>query len=46
MKTQRKKTREMDILDSSEPHEVRVAREEMNLLLAEQRKTLSVKVWR
>ncbi|KAM6079807.1 LOW QUALITY PROTEIN: kinesin-like protein KIF19 [Theristicus caerulescens] len=35
--------REVDIIDSSEPHEVTVAREEINLLLAEQRKTAALK---
>ncbi|KAM9598863.1 LOW QUALITY PROTEIN: kinesin-like protein KIF19 [Morphnus guianensis] len=33
------KDREADIIDSPEPHEVTVAREEINLLLAEQHKT-------
>ncbi|KAM6352043.1 kinesin-like protein KIF19 isoform 6-T9 [Alca torda] len=35
--------REVDIVDSPEPHEVTVAREEINLLLAEQRKTAALK---
>ncbi|KAM6121939.1 kinesin-like protein KIF19 [Phoenicopterus ruber ruber] len=35
--------REVDIIDSPEPHEVTVAREEINLLLAEQRKTVALK---
>lgn len=38
--------REVDIVDSPEPHEVTVAREEINLLLAEQRKTAALKVGR
>ncbi|KAM6299077.1 kinesin-like protein KIF19 [Aegotheles albertisi] len=35
--------REVDITDSPEPHEVTVAKEEINLLLAEQRKTVALK---
>ncbi|XP_028942697.1 kinesin-like protein KIF19, partial [Antrostomus carolinensis] len=35
--------READIKDSPEPHEVTVAREEINLLLAEQRRTAALK---
>ncbi|XP_027539731.1 kinesin-like protein KIF19 [Neopelma chrysocephalum] len=35
--------REVDVMDSPEPHEVTVAREEINLLLAEQRKTAALK---
>ncbi|XP_050762141.1 kinesin-like protein KIF19 [Gymnogyps californianus] len=35
--------REVDIIDSPEPHEVTVAREEINLLLAEQCKTAGLK---
>ncbi|KAM6196751.1 kinesin-like protein KIF19 [Sarcoramphus papa] len=35
--------REVDIVDSPEPHEVTVAREEINLLLAEQCKTAGLK---
>ncbi|XP_059682572.1 kinesin-like protein KIF19 [Gavia stellata] len=35
--------REVGIIDSPEPHEVTVAREEINLLLAEQRKTAALK---
>ncbi|XP_050173732.1 kinesin-like protein KIF19 [Myiozetetes cayanensis] len=34
---------EVDVVDSPEPHEVTVAREEINLLLAEQRKTVALK---
>lgn len=45
MKTKRKKNREVDI-DSPEPHEVRVAREEINLLLAEQCKMVALRVRR
>ncbi|CAM9512130.1 unnamed protein product [Bubo scandiacus] len=37
------KDREVHITDAPEPHEVTVAREEINLLLAEQRKTASLK---
>lgn len=36
----------MDVTDSPEPHEVTVAREEINLLLAEQHKTAALKVRR
>ncbi|XP_075623438.1 kinesin-like protein KIF19 isoform X2 [Balearica regulorum gibbericeps] len=36
--------REAGITDSPEPHEVTVAREEINLLLAEQRKTAALKM--
>lgn len=32
--------------ESTEPHEVALAREEVNMLLAEQRKTLALKVGR
>ncbi|KAJ7403633.1 Kinesin-like protein KIF19 [Willisornis vidua] len=35
--------REVDVIDSPEPHEVTVAREEINLLLAEQRRTAALK---
>ncbi|KAJ7401367.1 Kinesin-like protein KIF19 [Pitangus sulphuratus] len=35
--------REVDVMGSPEPHEVTVAREEINLLLAEQRKTAALK---
>ncbi|XP_027761917.1 kinesin-like protein KIF19 [Empidonax traillii] len=35
--------REVDVMDSPEPHEVTVAREEINMLLAEQRKTAALK---
>ncbi|KAK4813675.1 hypothetical protein QYF61_019568 [Mycteria americana] len=35
--------READIIDSPEPHEVTVVREEVNLLLAEQRRTAALK---
>lgn len=35
---------EVDREDSPEPHEVVVAREEINMLLAEQRKTAALKV--
>lgn len=38
--------REVDVTDSPEPHEVTVAREEINLLLAEQHKTAALKVRR
>lgn len=36
--------REVEGTDSPEPHEVMVAREEINMLLAEQRKTAALKV--
>ncbi|KAM6379218.1 LOW QUALITY PROTEIN: kinesin-like protein KIF19 [Pluvialis apricaria] len=35
--------REVDVTDSPEPHEVMVARKKINLLLAEQRKTVALK---
>lgn len=38
--------KEGHIIDSPEPHEVTVAREEINLLLAEHRKTVALKVRR
>lgn len=38
--------READIKDSPEPHEVMVAREEINLLLAGQHRTAALKVRR
>lgn len=38
--------REGDIIDSPEPHEFTVAREEIKLLLAEHRKTVVLKVRR
>lgn len=36
--------REVEGADSPEPHEVTVAREEINMLLTEQRKTATLKV--
>lgn len=38
--------RAVDITDSPEPHEVTVAREEISLLLAEQHKTMALRVRR
>lgn len=37
---------DMDAGKSAEPHEVALAREEVNMLLAEQRKTAALKVGR
>lgn len=37
---------DMDTSKSTEPHEVALAREEVNMLLAEQRKTVALKVGR
>lgn len=37
---------DMDVGKSAEPHDVALAREEVNMLLAEQRKTMALKVGR